>query len=115
MCQSVAGHAILSQLDPAELERYVAEVDLAPLTPATITEPRLLRRSVDRARTLGYAFTAGERSHWAAAVAAPVLTRGVVVGALGVCGPQARFPRKRITNLAEAAIAASAELTAEMS
>jgi len=110
-----AGHAILSQLDDAQLEAYLTETDLAPFTPATIIDPQQLCRSIDRARLLGYAFTAGERNPWAASIAAPIHTSGTVIGALAICGPQARFTPADITRLADAVFTTSAELTAKMS
>lgn len=110
-----SGHAILAFLPDDQLAAYFATVPLTPLTQATITDERRLRTALERTRALGYAVSAGERSRWASAVAAPVRSRGTVIGSVGICGPHERFTPDQITRFAEAVTAASAEISDRMS
>lgn len=65
--------------------------ELRPLTGLTVTDPDALRTRLVETRSLGYAWSDGERQEGAGSVAAPVFGfDGSVLGAISVCGPAAR-------------------------
>lgn len=80
--------AVLAFLPRAEQERVLDEVrwERVPYTPST------LREELQQIRTLGIARSYGERLPVAASMAAPLLdSRGDVVGAIAVAGPNGRW------------------------
>ena len=84
--------AFLAFLPDEEIDRYLAQPDLAGLTPDTLTDPVELREEIARIRTVGYAISFGERQSGAASVAAPVLDRrGAPIAVLSVSGPIERY------------------------
>jgi len=67
-----------------------------------------LAEEIVRVRKLGYAASAGERDPWAAAVAAPIITRrGRVVEAISVCGPRQRFGPEQVRRCGQAVVRAA--------
>ncbi len=102
-----SGRAILAFLPEDELDRYLAHTVLAPLTPATITDPLNLREELRATRTLGYAVSHGERDSWAASVAVPWRAGGLTIGSLSVCGPLARFSGERTAEFGRALLDAT--------
>ena len=85
---------------------------LARVTSRTITsrarllaEPRSVRRD-------GYAITDGELDEGGRAIAAPIVHRGRVVGAIAVSGPSSRLPLPRLKRLAPRVQRAARELEA---
>ncbi len=86
------GKALLLGLDPGELERRVAELDLSAHTGLTITDPAAALAEVERCRRLRFATESGEFLSGVSAVAAPVgLTGTGPAGALAVVGPSTRL------------------------
>lgn len=89
------GKALLAFLPEAELERVLATLTFTPLTPDTITAPNALRTELVRTRVRGYAVSLGERSPWAAAVAAPIRDHSAqTIAAVSVLGPSHRLTPK---------------------
>jgi IclR family acetate operon transcriptional repressor len=106
-----SSRAILAFL-PEEAWDAVIEAGLPRLTPATIDDPRVLRRRLLEVRTRGYATSRGERQHGAGSVAVPVFSMdGEVVGAISACGPVARFDRAAIERYVPLVTAAAAEIS----
>jgi DNA-binding IclR family transcriptional regulator len=86
------GKALLAFLPDAELERVLATLTFTPLTPDTITTPDTLRAELITTRVRGYAVSVGERSPWAAAVAAPIRDHSAhTIAAVSVLGPSHRL------------------------
>ncbi len=86
------GKALLAFLPQEELERVLPTLSLTPITPETITDVEALRADLGATRTRGYAMSIGERSPWAAAVAAPIFDRrGSPLAAISVSGPTQRL------------------------
>jgi IclR family transcriptional regulator, acetate operon repressor len=105
--------AFLAFLTDDEIDAYLVK-NLQPLTAATITDPRNLRRELNRIRKRGWAQSFGERQAGAASVAAPVfdhLDRPAAV--ISVCGPAERF-RKEVDACTEELMATTARLSAQM-
>lgn len=103
-----SGLVILAGLHPAAVERFLGQA-LERFTPATVTDPDLIRERVRRARLDGFAWTRDEVAEGITSVAAALADeRGEVIGAVHVHGPSYRFPGDR----AGAADRVSAEVVA---
>jgi IclR family transcriptional regulator, pca regulon regulatory protein len=66
------GRVLLADRSPTEIERYLATVDLVPLTRRTITDPVRLRTILDGIRTQGYAVVDQELEDGIRSMAAPI-------------------------------------------
>ncbi|MCU0504738.1 MAG: IclR family transcriptional regulator [Chloroflexi bacterium] len=109
-----SGKVLLASLDRESRERLLAE-PLPRFTPATITDPAVLRRQLDEAREVGWACTIEELEGGLNAVAAPIRGRdGVVVGAVSISGPSYRLTPERIPGISRDVLAAAAEIGARL-
>jgi DNA-binding IclR family transcriptional regulator len=109
------GKALMAFLAADERERVLATLTLEPLTPETITDLDALRAELDRTRVRGYAVSIGERSPWAAAVAAPIRDRsGQTIVAVSVLGPSHRLTAKVLKELGGQVIKVARELSAAL-
>jgi IclR family pca regulon transcriptional regulator len=66
------GRVLLAALPPDELERYLAEAALEPLTDRTVTDPARLRELLAQVAEQGYAIVDQELEEGLRAVAAPI-------------------------------------------
>lgn len=88
-----SSRAILATFSEEELDDYLADVPLAPLTTETISEEARLRDELRRTRERGFAVSLGERQAGAASVAAAIFAAdGKACGSISVSGPLGRFP-----------------------
>ncbi|MGH7608919.1 MAG: IclR family transcriptional regulator domain-containing protein, partial [Candidatus Dormibacteria bacterium] len=79
------GRVLLAGLAPAELERYLSRIHLAPLTSHTVTRVVDLRRVLDRVRLAGYAAVDQELEDGLRSVAVPLHDgSGAVIAAMNV-------------------------------
>jgi IclR family pca regulon transcriptional regulator len=69
------GRVLLADLPSAELDNYLAHVDLRKVLPRTLTDPRKLRLELEKVRRNGYALVNQELEEGLVAVAAPVRER----------------------------------------
>jgi IclR family pca regulon transcriptional regulator len=77
------GRVLLTGLSPADLEKNLAETDLTPLTPKTITDRALLREAIRHAHADGYALVDEELEVGLRSIAVPVVSRsGEVIAAM---------------------------------
>ncbi|GAA3731757.1 IclR family transcriptional regulator [Streptomyces tremellae] len=108
------GKMLLASLPAEELDRRVGRVELEQLTPASITDPTVLRENLAEARAQGYAWEYGESNDEVACVAAPVRDAdGRVVAAMSISAPVGRVTGRReelLTVLAGGADRLSASL-----
>jgi DNA-binding IclR family transcriptional regulator len=109
------GKALMAFLPADERERVLATLTLEPLTPETITDLDALRSELDRTRARGYAVSIGERSPWAAAVAAPIRDRsGQTIVAVSVLGPSHRLTARKLRELGGQVIKVAGEISAAL-
>jgi DNA-binding IclR family transcriptional regulator len=73
---------------------------LEAFTPHTVTSPDALQHELTRIRATGYATAINELELGLAALAAPVMDGGAVIGALSISGPDARLTAERSRQLA---------------
>jgi DNA-binding IclR family transcriptional regulator len=103
--------AFLAFLSDDEIDAYLAQPELARLTPDTVTDRAKLRREITQIRRRKYAQSYAERQAGAASVAAPVLDHsGRPQGVVSVCGPIERFRGE-----AEASVEALLDVTRRLS
>jgi DNA-binding IclR family transcriptional regulator len=109
------GKALMAFLPADERERVLATLTLEPLTPETITDLDALRSELDCTRARGYAMSIGERSPWAAAVAAPIRDRsGQTIVAVSVLGPSHRLTARKLKELGGQVIKVAGEISAAL-
>jgi DNA-binding IclR family transcriptional regulator len=87
---SALGKAIVAYLDATERRAFV-ERELVPLTGLTVTDPARLERSLEQVRRMGFAIEDQEAVVGEAEIAAAVIGREGVLGAIGVAGPSERL------------------------
>ncbi|NYT38728.1 HTH domain-containing protein [Allopusillimonas soli] len=81
-CNSM-GRVLLASMDDHQLDNYLANTALIPLTPYTITDPEKLRSAVIEARRKGYAWVHGEMEETVGGLAVPLFSAdGSVIAAL---------------------------------
>jgi IclR family transcriptional regulator, acetate operon repressor len=112
------GKALLADFGPDELKHTFGKPPLESYTPSTITSLKQLARECARIKADGFAIDQEEYVEGVRCLAAPVRGRdGVVVAAIGISAPIARFPRQRDTvaapHVCEAALAIGAILSTE--
>ncbi|KKC26460.1 IclR family transcriptional regulator [Sphingomonas sp. SRS2] len=79
------GKVLLAQLEPAALDRYMAQGAFVALTANTITDPAQLLDRLEQARTRGWATDIGEVMPDLSCIAAPLFDRqGRAIAALSV-------------------------------
>lgn len=82
---SAIGKVLLAALTPADLDGFLAEGDLVPLTDRTITDPGLFREELAAVRRNGYALDRGEAHPHLGCVAKPIRDRyGATVAAISL-------------------------------
>jgi DNA-binding IclR family transcriptional regulator len=104
---TASGKVALAFGDAARRSRILAG-PLPALTPASVTDPDRLRRSLEEVRRRGYAVTRGELETGLVAVAAPILDAdGLLVAAIVASGPEYRLTGARIPAIAAGVVAAA--------
>jgi len=79
------GRVLLAGLEPSQLEEYLGEVKLSPLTPQTLVDPALLRDVLQSVRRDGYAMVDQELERGLRSVATPIHDwDGTVIAAVNV-------------------------------
>lgn len=109
------GKALLAALPGTQLQDYVGNYPLTPMTPRTVTSPDDLLSCFADVRTKGYAIDAEEHRQGICCIAAPIWGHGgQTVAAVSVSGPVFRMTAEQIpefiTVVKETAKAISREL-----
>jgi DNA-binding IclR family transcriptional regulator len=108
------GKVILAALQPEQLERFLARVELKPATENSITKVPVLLRELQDVRRTGIAYDDGEFNAEVRCVAVPVRDfTGQVAGALGISGPVWRLTMPALKARAKAIQAAADRLSRE--
>ena len=89
---SGTGKVLLAGEPDEEVEAYVVRTPLVPFSPATVTDPDVLRAEIRAIRERGHWTTLNERGTGGAAACAPVRTYdGRVIAAVLIAPPASRF------------------------
>jgi len=109
---TASGKVWLASLPDARALDVLRRQGLARVTSRTITSRARLLAELRSVRRDGYAITDGELDEGGRAIAAPIVHRGRVVGAIAVSGPSSRLPLPRLKRLAPRVQRAARELEA---
>ena len=96
-CTSI-GQVILASLSSDALDRYFETHELTAVTSRTVTDEKILRKTLAQARARGYVTIADSHVLGASGAAASIFAEERVVAGLALIAPSARFDpeRKRI-------------------
>jgi IclR family transcriptional regulator, KDG regulon repressor len=109
------GKVLLAALTEGQLDRFLANHEVAALTPKTITDPARLRQEIREVARTGVAYDDGEFNAEVRCVAVPVHDfTGQVVGALGISGPIWRLSIAVLHKQTELVRAAARRLSATL-
>ena len=109
---TAAGKVLVAWKSTEEV-RHLLPLQLAPFTPATITDVQSFMDELATVRRQGYSTATGELAVDLAALSAPVRdSRGIVVGAISIAAPVSRVDAARIPHLAQLLLAAAAAASA---
>lgn len=107
-----SGRAILMTYDKEDLDAFLDEVALTPLTDRTPHDRAELMAALLEDRARGFSISTGERDVHAAAVAAPIRARErQAFAAMSVCGPRGRLDEERLAGCSIAVLAAAERLS----
>lgn len=108
------GKVILAALKPEQLDGFFKRVELAPVTPNSITDAAALRKNIEDVRQSGIAFDDGEFNPEVRCIAVPVKDfTGQIMGAVGISGPIWRLNIQALQGRAQVVQAAARRLSAE--
>lgn len=88
------GKVILACMNEAARERFIENLELTPVTQATITDKKQLLEDVSLAAANGYAITFGERVEGSACISVPILVGSRLIAVLSILGPSYRLNRE---------------------
>ncbi len=103
---------LLAFMDETEREQYLSEVELLPIGNGTITAKEKLRAVLETSRKKGYSFSLSELENYTAELAAPIFDHnGRLTAGISVAGPEVRFHKDRLPELAEDVMRAANEIS----
>ncbi len=108
------GKAMIAHLPPEDLELLLDGMELAPLTPRTITTADQLVRELWEVRTRGYAVDDEESLPGLRCVAAPIWDSSGVVAALSASGSTLIVTQQRLDEIGARVIAAARLISAQL-
>ncbi len=115
MYASAPGKAILAFFSGPELDRYFASVELAAVSPFTITDEAVLRKELAGIRNGDVAYSREENFVDLVSMALPVFNNEKkAVASLGVPIPKARFTQEKEGLVASALKAAATDMSCEL-
>jgi DNA-binding IclR family transcriptional regulator len=97
-----AGKIVLAELHAEELNRYLARVAFAPVTPRTARSKSRLRKEIYEVKAAGFAYSREEFTLGITAIAAAVQSEAKFYGAINLAVPTARFTAGRDAEFREA-------------
>jgi IclR family acetate operon transcriptional repressor len=107
-----SGRAILSGLEPDDVEDVLSSLTLEPVTGRTVTDRARLLQMIKADRATGYSASVSERVDGGSAVAAPFFDGdGVCRGAITLTCPISRLDRSRVPEMGDAVSAAAQALS----
>lgn len=107
-----SGKVFMAFMSDDERERVIKITGLKPLTPAGISDPGRFREVLATVRRQGFAYSVGDVTMGACAVAAPIFgSSGQIAGVVSVRGPEVRMPQDRIASIAKVVVQAAADVS----
>jgi len=108
------GKALIAFLPGEQLENLLAELELKPLTPHTITSAEDLVTELEQVRERGYAVDDEESLPGLRCVSAPIWNDNRVVAALSASGSTLLVTKDRVDEIAGAVIDAAREISTQL-
>lgn len=110
------GRVLLAGLSPADLDAYLANVDLTRITGRTVATPDALRAELDRVRSDGFCIVDQELEEGLRSLAAPIRDRnGAVVAAVNISTQASRYTTDAVhATLVPAAVETAAAISADL-
>jgi DNA-binding IclR family transcriptional regulator len=109
------GKILLSSLSPTDLDKLIASINLAQVTPKTITDPEQLKLAILEAGTNGIAFDDCEFDPDVRCLAAPVFDfRNQMIAAIGISAPIWRVGLNRIGEISNLVRDAAQNLSGQL-
>lgn len=94
---TASGKSILAFVPEKELKEYLKIVELKPKTPNTITNPRVLKRELEKIRKRGYAVDNEENEIGIMCVGVPIFDHnGYPVAGVSISGVARKFTEEKI-------------------
>lgn len=109
-----SGKVIMANLPPEECKHIIEVTSLKPVNERSITDRDVFLELLDEVRRRGYAYSIGDVTLGAAAIAAPVFDDTGVVAAVSLRGPEVRLPMERIQQLAPLVMDAAKAISREL-
>jgi DNA-binding IclR family transcriptional regulator len=104
------GKAILAFLPPEEIERIVPSMKRH--TRRTVSGKEQLKKQLEEIRKIGFAINRGEWQPELGGAAAPIRNaEGAVIASIGVTGPLARLPEKKLVQVGRLVMGVAAEMS----
>ncbi len=109
------GKVLLAHMPVERRRRILSASALERYTPHTLSDVDALEQDLDRTRARGYSIDGEERNLGMRCIAAPILdVHGEVIAGISVSGPTSRITEAATPTLAEAVVAAAADLSRGM-
>lgn len=106
------GKAILAFLDDEQIEKYLAQIVLRPLTDKTITCPEKMWQEIKSVRQQGYAIDDQEINENVRCIGAPIRDfSGKVIAGISIAGPAIRVTKSRVPELAVQVVKAANKIS----
>lgn len=110
-----AGKTLLAHLPQTEIDRILSEIELTPIGPNTITDPKELKGELVRIREQGFGISVEERVPGAAGIAAPIRDHtGKPIACVGLFGPKLRFQEAGFDRWAELVVTAARAISTDI-
>jgi len=106
------GKALMAQMEPARLDKFLDDAELEQFTEFTLTQAAALKADLAVTRARGYAIDGQERNLGMRCIAAPVFDiHGEAVAGISVSGPTSRVGTEQVVEFSAAVVAAAKDLT----
>ncbi|KRO17311.1 IclR family transcriptional regulator [Lacticaseibacillus saniviri] len=110
MYSSAMGKALLAQYSPNQLDQYLAETELKPLTSHTIINQTALRTNLKQIQQIGVSIDDEENEPEVFCIGAPLMKNNQIYGAFSVSAPKYRINAERRTELIRLVLNAQREI-----
>jgi len=107
-----SGKVFMAYMPTEEREKIIKLTGLKPITPSGLSDPKRFRELLATVRRQGFAYSIGDVTIGASAVAAPIFgSTGEIVGVISVRGPDVRMREERIPSIAPLVKQAAADVS----
>lgn len=89
---TASGKVLLAFYPESKVDEIIEQIDMVKYTNETITDPKHLKKELQRIRQEGYALDWGEREEHVRCIAAPIFNyEGKIVASVSISGPSTRI------------------------